>query len=113
MHIVMRDRHRRRLDRQFGALSRAAPVLDGVIAAIQNGWGPLVRLPLALTLISGGLLSFLPILGLWMLPLGVMVLAIDLPRLRPVVSASVIRLRRRWSVWRRSRRSRSPTGARP
>jgi hypothetical protein len=35
-----------------------------------------------LLLILGGLLSFLPILGIWMLPLGLLLLAEDLPVLR-------------------------------
>ncbi|CEF57270.1 hypothetical protein [Acetobacter ghanensis] len=36
-----------------------------------------LRLPTGILLIAGGLLSFLPILGLWMLPLGVALLAED------------------------------------
>jgi hypothetical protein len=35
-----------------------------------------------LLLILGGLLFFLPILGIWMLPLGLLLLAEDLPVLR-------------------------------
>jgi hypothetical protein len=62
-----------------------------------------VRVPAGVTLIAGGVLSFLPVLGLWMLPLGLLLLAIDLPALRPPVSAAAIRIRRRWKTWRRSR----------
>ena len=68
----------------------------------------LVRLPLALILIFGGVFSFLPVLGLWMLPFGLLLLAIDLPFLRPHVNAALIRgrrrlelLRRRWAARRR------------
>ena len=43
------------------------------------GW---LRIPLALALILGGILGFLPILGFWMLPLGLAILALDLPFLR-------------------------------
>lgn len=68
--------------------------------------GVLLRLPLGLFLMAGGLLGFLPILGFWMLPLGLMILAIDLPVLRPWVSSAMIRLRRRWTLWRRSRGNR-------
>lgn len=42
-----------------------------------------VRLAAALALIGGGLLSFLPILGLWMLPLGLALLSEDVPSLKP------------------------------
>jgi hypothetical protein len=42
-----------------------------------------VRLPSAVLLMCGGVLGFLPILGFWMFPLGLALLAIDLPVLRP------------------------------
>jgi uncharacterized RDD family membrane protein YckC len=50
-----------------------------------------VRVIIGLLLILGGLVGFLPILGFWMIPLGVLVLSIDLPMLR--------RARRRFQVW--------------
>ena len=44
------------------------------------------RLTAALLLILGGFFSFLPILGVWMLPLGLMLIAQDLPFLqKPLV----------------------------
>ena len=41
-----------------------------------------LRIPLAIGLMIGGLLGFLPVLGLWMLPLGLALVAIDLQFLR-------------------------------
>jgi len=41
-----------------------------------------LRIGLGASLFTGGLLAFLPILGLWMLPLGAMVLSVDLPPVR-------------------------------
>jgi hypothetical protein len=41
-----------------------------------------VRAPIALLLIVGGLIGFLPILGFWMVPLGLAVLALDVPFLQ-------------------------------
>jgi hypothetical protein len=38
-----------------------------------------------------GLFGFLPILGFWMVPLGLLVLSVDIPRVR--------RWRRRFAVW--------------
>ena len=51
------------------------------------GWvrGPrsrIMRIPVALFLIACGLLGFLPIVGFWMLPMGLALLAEDLPFLR-------------------------------
>jgi hypothetical protein len=40
------------------------------------------RIPAGMLLLGGGLLSFLPILGLWMLPVGLALLAEDIPILR-------------------------------
>lgn len=41
-----------------------------------------VRSVLGLLLIVGGVLGFLPILGFWMLPLGVALVVLDIPVLR-------------------------------
>lgn len=101
----MRDRQKRRLDRQFRALERRFPALCRPIAAIETRPGALVRIPLASLLIAGGMLGFLPILGFWMIPLGLLILAIDLPLLRPSVTTAIVRGRRRWTLWRRGGRS--------
>ena len=50
-----------------------------------------VRITLGALLILGGVLGFLPILGFWMIPLGLGVLSVDLPAVR--------RLRRRAEIW--------------
>jgi len=63
-----------------------------------------VRLPIAVLFILGGLLSILPFLGLWMLPVGLLLLAVDLPLLRAPLSNTMIRTRRRYDIWRRARR---------
>jgi hypothetical protein len=43
---------------------------------------PLLRILLGLVLIVGGVLGFLPILGFWMVPLGLVILSVDLPPVR-------------------------------
>ena len=54
---------------------------------------------MALLLIAGGLLSFLPVLGLWMLPLGLLLLAEDVPPLRRASDRVLDRVERRWPHW--------------
>ncbi len=44
-------------------------------------WAP-ARIGLGLLLIVFGFLGFLPILGFWMIPLGIAVLSYDIPRVR-------------------------------
>jgi purine-cytosine permease-like protein len=62
-----------------------------------------LRIVVGCLLILGGFLGFLPILGFWMIPLGLLVLSSDFHSIR--------RLRRRLTVWweRRRRQSRAPT----
>jgi hypothetical protein len=96
-------RRERRFQRQFDALGRLFPPLRGPMSTLrQDSWFP-IRFPIALLLIAGGLFAFLPVLGIWMLPLGLLLLAVDLPVLRGPISGFVIRgrimarrLARRW-----------------
>jgi hypothetical protein len=57
-----------------------------------------LRIALGIALVLGGLVGFLPILGFWMVPLGLLVLSVDLPPVR--------RARRRLSIWWARRRAR-------
>jgi len=50
-------------------------------------------------LIPGGLLGFLPVLGLWMLPLGLLLLSIDVPILRRYAHRFINWLALRHPVW--------------
>jgi len=43
---------------------------------------PGVRSGLGVLCIAGGLIGFLPVVGFWMLPLGVVLIALDIPPLR-------------------------------
>jgi hypothetical protein len=101
-------RRERRFQRQFDALGRLVPPLRGPMSTLRkDSWFP-IRFPVALLLIAGGFFSFLPILGVWMLPLGLLLLAVDLPVLRGPISALVIRGRRKARNltlrWRKRRR---------
>jgi hypothetical protein len=65
-----------------------------------------VRILVAAFLGLGGLFSFLPVLGLWMLPLGLIIISQDLPFLQvPLVNAfQWIEARvGRWKRWRNAR----------
>ncbi|MGL6211986.1 MAG: hypothetical protein ACRC14_19340 [Paracoccaceae bacterium] len=102
-------RTERRFHRQFEALSRLIPQLRGPLTALRRDHWRLVRIPLALLMIAGGLLWFLPVLGLWMLPFGLLLLAVDLPILRAPISNLVIRGRRRVKIWLARLRSKAKT----
>ncbi len=50
-----------------------------------------IRIGIGILLVVGGIVGFLPVLGFWMIPLGLLVLSIDLPIVR--------RWRRQLTVW--------------
>ena len=56
-----------------------------------------IRIILGSVLIVGGVFGFLPVLGFWMMPLGLLILSVDLPVVR--------RLRRRLELWWGRRRA--------
>jgi hypothetical protein len=106
--MAAKQRRERRFQRQFDALGRLAPALRGPMSTLRkDSWFP-IRFPLALILIAGGVFSFLPVLGIWMLPLGLLLLAVDLPILRGPISGLIIRGRRKARIlahrWRARRR---------
>lgn len=96
---------RTRLRRHLLSLSGPGSRRHGVVRALLRPYLWPVRLVLAALLVLGGLLSFLPVLGIWMLPLGIILLAIDAPFLAPVVAKYVTRARWWWRRRRRGRRS--------
>ncbi len=64
------------------------------------------RIILGLVLIAGGILGFLPILGFWMVPLGLIVLSADIVLIRKLRRRATVRLgrwvKRRWpALWAR------------
>lgn len=61
----------------------------------------LARIAISLLLVLGGLLSLLPVLGLWMLPLGLIIMSQDLPVLQRPLLRTFRWADRRWSAWRR------------
>lgn len=101
---AIRDRTRERLKRQFDSIERRFPKLGRAFRWLRADGSRLVRIPIAILMILGGVFSFLPMLGIWMLPLGLMLLALDLPFLQSPVALAMIRLRRRFSGWLRPRR---------
>jgi hypothetical protein len=71
--------HEHQLERLIGRLPTGLQTSVRWLRRPSSRW---VRIPAGLLLIVGGVLSVLPLLGLWMLPLGLMLLAEDVPRLR-------------------------------
>lgn len=73
------DRHQRLVDGLIGRLPARPQALTRWLFRPSSRWA---RIPAGALLICGGLLSILPLLGIWMLPLGLLFLAEDLPPLK-------------------------------
>lgn len=76
--------HKPDLDEELDRLQTRLP--DSISRFVQKVRSPSVkpyRIPAGIGLILGGTIGFLPILGFWMVPLGLAVLAQDVPVMRP------------------------------
>lgn len=101
----MIESERRRFERRFDRIERIMPASAGRgLRWLRDPSTRWLRIPVGVLLVIGGLLSFLPVLGIWMLPLGVMLLAQDIHVLKRPTSGFLIRGERRWTSWRRRRR---------
>lgn len=78
-----------KIDGYFEALYRRLPVsISKFIRWLREPSAFAARCAVAILFVVGGLFSFLPILGIWMLPLGLLLIAQDVPALqKPIVSA--------------------------
>ena len=73
----------------------AAAAMDKTLDASR--W---IRWPAALLLVACGLVGFLPILGFWMVPLGLILVAEDIPFLRPPLARMFAWIDRKWPARR-------------
>ena len=76
------------LNRYFEMIDRRVPIgVSRFIHWLRRPSSFAVRLIIAILLILGGIFSFLPVVGLWMLPLGLLLIAQDVPLLqKPLVA---------------------------
>ena len=85
------------LDEHLEQFERRLPEnMRGLVRWLRKPGSGLVRIPLGIVLILFGLVGFLPILGFWMIPLGLLVLAIDVPLVRPPLISVLDWVERKW-----------------
>jgi hypothetical protein len=100
------SKEKARLERRFQRLEKEVPDSAGrALRWLREPSSRWVRIPLGVLLILSSFFSFLPILGLWMLPLGLLLLAQDIPVLRAPTGRALIWLERQWVQWKRRRRA--------
>lgn len=94
-----------RINRQFDRIQRKVPLAAKLFEWLRRPATRVLRIPIGVLLLLGGIFSFLPVLGIWMLPLGLLLLALDVAILRTPVAGIIVRSTRKWTTWRRSRRT--------
>ena len=101
----MADRYEEKLNRQLDQMERQLPEsVSRSLRWLREPSSRWVRVPLGIILILAAFLSFLPILGIWMLPLGLLLLAQDIPFLRRPTTRALAWPERRWVRWKRRQR---------
>jgi hypothetical protein len=96
--------YRAEIDRHFAWFETKLPPGPAKFAGwLRKPTSKLVRVPLALLLVLGGICSILPVLGLWMLPLGLILIAQDIPFLEKPVAHFLGWLERKWTERQRAR----------
>lgn len=102
---------KRALRLAFKRIEREVPAwLASAMRWLRHPSSRWLRIPAGLLLMLGGVFAILPVFGIWMLPLGLMLLAADIPFLRQPMARFAM-----WSfdLWERLRarfgnRSRKP-----
>jgi hypothetical protein len=88
------DDRRDLFDRTLDRLERQVR-LRGLIRWARHPARRRGRLPVGILCVIGGLFWFLPVIGIWLLPLGLVLIAYDVPRLRHPVARMMIWLESR------------------
>ena len=85
------------LDRRFAWFEEKLPAAPArFVNWVRRPSSRLARILLAILLILGGIFSILPVLGLWMLPLGLLLFAQDVPMLQPPLIRLLAWVERKW-----------------
>jgi hypothetical protein len=94
-----RDQNYDREGRLELLIRRLPQRLQGPVRWLRQPRARWLRIPAGLLLIVGGIFSILPVLGLWMLPLGLVLLAEDLPPVRRGTDSVLTWIERRRPHW--------------
>lgn len=105
----MLERGRQDLDDAFDGLQAELPARAArAIGWLRDPGRRTIRIAAGVLCLAGGLLWFLPVLGIWMIPLGLLLLAQDIGFLRGPVGRAMLWLVGKWRALRESWRRRHP-----
>ena len=102
----MREHYKSEIDRHFAWFERKLPPKPAkFVGWLRKPSSRYARIPIGILLILGGIFSFLPVLGLWMLPLGLLLFAQDVPFLQKPIAQMLGWVERKWIERERAKRS--------
>lgn len=103
----MSEHSRKELDRHFAWFQKKLPPGPArFVGWLRKPSSILVRIPLAILLMLGGIFSIFPVLGLWMLPLGLVLFAQDVPFLQTPMARALGWIERKWIERQRAKAER-------
>ena len=92
------------LRQAFKRLDREVPdSLGRALRWLRHPASRWIRLPVGLLFVLGGVFSIFPVLGIWMLPVGLLLMATDVPFLREPVGRFTLWSTERWASFRERR----------
>ena len=98
------SQHQKELDRHFAWFEKKLPPRPAkFVGWVRKPSSIYARVPLAILLTAGGIFSFLPVLGIWMLPLGLLLFAQDVPVLQPPLISALAWVERKWTERQRGK----------
>ena len=98
------SKHQKELDRHFAWFEKKLPSGPAkFVGWLRKPSSIYARIPLAILLIVGGIFSFLPVLGLWMLPLGLLLFAQDVPVLQGPLARLLAWVELKWTQRQRAK----------
>jgi hypothetical protein len=87
--------------RAFRRLEHEVPgKVAQVLRGLRHPKSRWIRIPVGVLLVLGGIFSILPFLGIWMLPLGLLLIAYDVPILRGPVGRFTLWGLKKWVALR-------------
>ena len=99
------------LRRAFRRLEHEVPgKVARVLRSLRHPDARWIRVPAGVLLVLGGIFSIFPFLGLWMLPLGLLLVAYDVPFLRRPVARFTLWGLQKWTSLRQRLFPGSPGG---
>jgi hypothetical protein len=91
------EHYKKEIDRHFAWFEDKLPPKPArFVGWLRKPSSRYARIPIGVLLILGGVFSFLPVLGLWMLPLGLLLFAQDVPILQKPVAQTLGWVERKW-----------------